>query len=77
MAIITSGQKMIDQKPWWLSRTIWGGLFAFLAGLAQEVGIPLSGAEVTALTDSWLNIIGIVGGILAVYGRAKADKRIK
>lgn len=68
---------MFDAKPWWYSRTIWGGIAAVIAGIGQEVGIPMSSEEVSALGESLFSVMTVIGGILAIYGRVRAERTIK
>jgi hypothetical protein len=49
---------MEEIKAWYQSRAVWGALVAILASVLQ--------------TDSLLALVGIVGGLLALYGRLKA-----
>lgn len=68
---------MKDSKPWWSSKTIWGAFVAVVAGLASEVGIQMSPDEVAQLGDSLTNVVTVIGGIWAIYGRVRADRIIK
>lgn len=64
-----------DTKAWYLSKTIIGGL---LSGVS---------AALTIFKVEWLNfsdtetiatgIVGFIGAAMAIYGRIKAEKRIK
>lgn len=65
----------MDSKPFWQSRTIWGGLITFLVALAATFGIELPfGAE--ALTEAVMTLVGAVGALLVVIGRAGAKTSI-
>ena len=63
---------MIDEKPWYLSRTIWGSLVAVAAAVAGLAGIPLNGAEQAQIADAMVQIVGAVGALVAIYGRIAA-----
>jgi len=64
-----------DKKAWYLSKTIIGGL---LSGIS---------AILTIFKVEWLNfsdtetiatgVVGFIGALVAIYGRVKADKKIK
>ncbi|MDO6966808.1 hypothetical protein [Rhizobium alvei] len=63
---------MEEIKAWYQSRAVWGALVAILAGVLQMAGLSLDAAGQAQLTDSVLALVGIVGGLLALYGRLKA-----
>ncbi|SIP94079.1 hypothetical protein SAMN05880590_101337 [Rhizobium sp. RU35A] len=67
---------MDDAKPWYQSKTIWGGLIAILAAVMQASGKEISPASAGDLTEAATNVAGAVGGILAVYGRLSARTNI-
>jgi uncharacterized membrane protein len=68
---------MYDSKDWWTSRTIWGGVAAIIGGLGLLFGIEVGANHVAAMTESLLQLATIIGGIITVWGRTVADKRIK
>jgi hypothetical protein len=61
----------MDTKPWWQSKTIWGGLVtALVAGLSLfHVNISDLAPE---LTTGVLGTVGLIGTILVIVGRVKA-----
>ncbi|MFM2279450.1 MAG: hypothetical protein RLZZ444_1681 [Pseudomonadota bacterium] len=63
---------MEEIKAWYQSRAVWGALVAILASVLQMAGLTLDDAGQVQLTDSLLALVGIVGGLLALYGRLKA-----
>lgn len=63
---------MIDEKPWYLSKTIWGSLIAVCAALSATLGIPLDGATQAQLADIAVQLVGAAGALLAIYGRLTA-----
>lgn len=67
---------MEETKSIWASRTVWGGIVALLAGIATLFGITLSEADQSILADALLGISSALGGILAIWGRIRATKRI-
>jgi hypothetical protein len=63
---------MMYNKNWYKSKTIWGGIIAVVASI---FGVVLP----TDLTNGSIdlpNIIAAAGGVLAVYGRARATAAI-
>ena len=67
---------MTSSKPWYLSRTIWASVVTILTGGAGLIGLPLGGIDSTALTDTILQAITAVSGLIAIMGRISAKERI-
>lgn len=67
---------MTDTKPWYLSRTIWASLVTILTAVGGIIGLPLAGIDGTALTDTLLQAITAISGLLAIFGRLNANARI-
>ena len=67
---------MDDTKPWYMSRTVWGSLVAIAASIGGAFGIMIAEVDQIEITDTILQIVGAVGGFLALYGRLSADKII-
>lgn len=65
-----------ENKKWYLSKGVWGGLVAALAGLAGLFGYAVSPDDQVALADAIPSAISAVGGLIAVLGRIKANKKI-
>jgi hypothetical protein len=64
-----------DVKGWLTSKTVWGGIIAAVSSVLSAVfklEIP-----VEATTEIATSAAGIAGGLLAIYGRVKAVKKIK
>ena len=61
-------------KPIWQSRTIIG---AFVTILALVAGFKNFKIDVANLTDILVQVAGLVGGALAIYGRIKATQPVK
>lgn len=68
---------MGEQKPWWQSKTVWGGLVALGAGIAGAFGVTVGAEDQELITSSILGIASAAGGLIAVYGRLKAQSEIK
>ncbi len=67
---------MTDSKPWYLSRTIWASLVTIIMAAAGIVGLPIAGIDNTALTETLLQAITAVSGLVAIFGRLGAQSRI-
>ncbi|MBN9249071.1 MAG: hypothetical protein BGO03_03180 [Mesorhizobium sp. 61-13] len=67
---------MIATKPWYLSRTIWASIVTILTGAAGLTGLPLDGLDGSALTDTLLQTVSAISGLIAVFGRLSAKERI-
>ncbi len=64
-------------ETWWQSKTVWGGLVAVAAALTKASGAEISLADQSAITDALVNLMGAVGGLLAIYGRLAARTSIR
>jgi len=67
---------MTDSKPWYLSRTIWASLVTIVTAAAGIVGVPVAGLDNAALTDTLLQAITAISGLVAIFGRLGANSRI-
>lgn len=67
---------MENMKQWYLSKTVWGALVAILAGLLPVMGMELDAGAQSQLADDFVSLVGAVGGLVAVYGRLTAEKRL-
>lgn len=67
---------MIDFKPWYQSKTVWGGLIAIAAPLFKAVGLEIGGDVQSELADAAVALAGAIGGLLAIYGRLSATSTI-
>lgn len=65
-----------DQKPWYASRAVWGGLIAIAAGIAGALGYTVSPDDQEQIALIVTSIAGSVGGAIAVYGRIRASKTV-
>lgn len=68
---------MNQEKEWYQSSAVWGGLIALGAAIAGTFGIVIDEGARAELTDYAVAIAGGIGGLLAIYGRLKAEKQIK
>lgn len=67
---------MNEQKPWYASKGVWGGLIAALVGLLSLFGIHIPEGEVQTITDTVMSIVTSGAGLLAVYGRVVAKTKL-
>jgi hypothetical protein len=67
---------MILQKPWYQSKTVWGGFITVLAIIAGQFGILIDGNIQQQLIDLFLNGAALLGSALAIYGRLKAVTKL-
>jgi hypothetical protein len=67
---------MNGTKPWWQSKTVWGSIIALLAGFATFAGLKLDATLQDQLAELITGAANIVGGLIAWYGRAKAESAI-
>lgn len=68
---------MTGVKPWYQSKTIIGAVITVLALVLTAFGYGIGAEDQAALADYAVSLGGIVGGLLAIYGRVKASKDIK
>jgi len=68
------------EKPWWLSRGVWGGVIAVLSGIAGLLGYAVSDTEQALIADALVVVVAsassAAGGVLAIIGRIKASTAI-
>ena len=67
---------MDEAKPWYRSRTIWASLVTVAAALAALSGIAVSEADQAMLTETILQAVTAIGGLVALVGRLVAKSRI-
>lgn len=67
---------MEEMKQWYLSKTVWGALLAILASLMPAMGTELDPGVRSDLADHLVSLAGAVGGLVAIYGRLTAEKRL-
>lgn len=67
---------MTDNKPWYMSKTLWGAAVAMLSSLGGLAGLHLTGTDQTTLVDAAMQIVSAGGALLAIFGRLAADKKL-
>lgn len=63
---------MVDEKPWFMSKTIWSSLIAVAAALVASLGINIDGGTQNAIADSAVQLVAALSSIFAIYGRLSA-----
>ena len=61
---------MVDKKPWYLSKAIWGGVTAVIA---TTTGIMIDPSLAIGLAT---NVIAVIGGLVSIWGRVVAKSEI-
>lgn len=67
---------MNDEKKWWQSKTVWGGLAAGGAAVAALFGLEVSTEDQVSLVAIGVQGAGLIGAALAIFGRIVASKKI-
>lgn len=67
---------MMDMKTWYQSKTVWGALLTIGASLVNAAGYDISPADQVDFSERITTIITAAGGLLALYGRLSASKRL-
>lgn len=67
---------MYDQKPWYLSKTVWSGIVTALASLGGLLGFQFFEGAEDAAVEVILQLIAAFGGLFAIYGRFTATSKI-
>jgi len=67
---------MYGNQPWYASKTVWGGIVALLAGIAGIFGYAVDLDTQNEIAALAVAAIGSVGGLVSIYGRVKAEKKI-
>jgi hypothetical protein len=66
----------MDVKLWWQSRTIIGSLVAILCLIADRLHIAVPEDQRNALIDALLAAGQVIGSLIAIWGRIKANSTI-
>lgn len=68
---------MNDVKPWWQSKTVWGGLVAAVASVLAIFGKTIDASAQVSAAEALAQIAAAIGGLVAVAGRFSAKSEIK
>ena len=64
-------------KKWYESRAVWGGIIVVAVAVLNTFGLMPEAAMQEDLIAYVTEIITALGGLLAIWGRLKADKSIE
>lgn len=65
------------EKPWYTSRTIWASIITVASAGAAAFGVPVDAVDGAVLTDTVLQAVAAISGLVAIFGRLAATTRIK
>lgn len=68
---------MNEQKNWYMSKTVWGGVVAILASCANLLGLEISADEQGGLVDGLSALAAAAGGLIAIWGRISARRTLR
>lgn len=67
---------MNTNKAWYFSRTIWASIITVMAAAAGLTGLSVEDADQILLTDTVLQVVTGLAGIVAIIARLNAKDRI-
>ncbi len=67
---------MVEEKPWYLSKTIWGALISVAAAFTGMIGITLDAGDQSQIAEAMVQIVGALGALMAIHGRLSATEVI-
>lgn len=67
---------MDNEKAWYESKAVWGGLIALFASILQARGHMVPYEAQAGLTEALASAGGAFGAVLAIYGRLAATRPI-
>ena len=75
--MLQAATNLLQRKSAFGSKTIWGGRIALVASLAAVWGYAITPADQAQIVELITGIGGIIGSVLAIYGRIVATKKIE
>ena len=69
-------ETLTDEKKWFASKGVWGGIVAVLAGILALFGFSVSPAEQANVVELASGLAASIGGAIAIWGRIVATKAI-
>ncbi len=67
---------MDEQKPWYLSKTIWASIVTIFLSCSGFFNSSLEHIDQAALTDTIIQFMTALSGIVALFGRVSATSLI-
>ena len=68
--------RLPNEKPWYASTGVWGGILAALAGVGSFAGVTLTPEEMEGAAMALASLGASIGGVVAIIGRIKANRAI-
>ena len=68
---------MEDQKLWYQSRTILASIVTVIALIAGGFNLTIDAQTQGEVVELVSVVVGVIGSVVAIYGRIKASKTIK
>ena len=68
---------MEDQKPWYMSKTILASIVTVIALIAGGFNLTIDAQTQGEVVELVSVVVGVIGSVVAIYGRIKASKTIK
>lgn len=59
------------------SKTVWGGAAALLAPIVAALGYQIASVDAAGVIDLGTQIVGAIGGLVAIVGRVTATKALR
>jgi hypothetical protein len=70
-----------ETKPWYASKTIWGAIVTIVSLLLSLKGIQIDEKTKQLLIDQGTAAVtalgAFIGSLMAIYGRIRAEKKIR
>jgi len=63
---------MNNEKPWYLSKTIWASIVTILLSCSSFFHISTDSIDQGSLTDTIIEFVTALSGIVALFGRVSA-----
>ncbi|HMF69276.1 MAG TPA: hypothetical protein VK602_16895 [Phyllobacterium sp.] len=67
---------MSNEKPWYLSKTVWASIATILLSCSSFFHISTDGIDQGSLTDTMIEFVTALSGIVALFGRVSATTLI-
>ncbi len=67
---------MTNEKPWFLSKTVWASIVTILLSCSSFFHISTDGIDQESLTDTIMQFVTAISGIVALFGRVSATALI-
>jgi len=68
---------MFEDKPWYLSRTVWAVLVMMATVLLSRFGYVITPEIQEGIVAIALDSVAVVSGIVALWGRIVATKKLQ